>query len=108
MKNFFRIFGVSALLFAVNIMQADEAQTNDATVIPLVNPDGSPIVKTEEDIAKGKENVNAVVEELQELFSYNIYPNLQNIKAKPIAPAYTKISHAPNGYSTLVRYTKVE
>ncbi|MBR7128059.1 MAG: hypothetical protein IKD09_05700 [Lentisphaeria bacterium] len=111
MKNFFRIFGVSALLFAVNIMQADEAQTNDATVIPLVNPDGSPIVKTEEDIAKGKENVNAVVEELQELFSYNIYPNLQNIKAKPIAPAYTKISHAPNGYSTLVyrtRFTDVD
>ena len=107
MRKIFMMLGASAFIFAGSAFAAEQdTQATDVTVIPTINPDGSTIVKTEEDIAKGKENVSAVVSELQELFSYNVYPNLQNVKAKPIAPAYAKISHTPNGYSTLVYRTR--
>ncbi len=106
MRNIFSVMGFSMLLLFGNALVADDASNVEGNVIPLTNPDGSMIVRTEEDIAKGKKNVTAVVDELHELFSYNVYPNLKNIKSKPIAPAYTKISHSPNGYSTLVYRTR--
>ena len=106
MRKIFTLFGVSVLFFVSSAYGAENAQNTEVSVIPSINPDGSAIVKTEEDIARGKENVKSVVNELQELFSYNVYPNLENIKAKPIEPAYIKISHTPNGYSTLVYRTR--
>lgn len=68
------------------------------------------VVRTEEDLARGRENVKNVVDELSALFAADApMPDLKT-QARPILPPYSKIVKGADGYSTLIfrpRFTKV-
>ncbi|MDD3117626.1 MAG: type II and III secretion system protein [Victivallales bacterium] len=61
-----------------------------------------PIIRTQEDIKRGKQNVHSVITELAELFSDNA-PEPVLVKTKrQILPPYSKIIDQGNGRATLV------
>ena len=60
------------------------------------------VVRTEEDIARGKENVRTVMQELTDLFSDDAPAPQVAAAAKPIEEPYAKIIPGTDGRSTLV------
>ena len=73
-----------------------EASLNSAPV------NGEPVVITEEDRVKGKENVKNVLEELQQLFAKENYTVPKRVLGRKIAPAYCKVVDGSDGSATLV------
>ncbi|MBS1369631.1 MAG: hypothetical protein HPZ91_06700 [Lentisphaeria bacterium] len=61
-----------------------------------------PVVRTEEDYARGKQNVRSVIEELTELFADDAPLSVIHDTAKQIQPPYCKVIKAPNDRSTLI------
>lgn len=70
----------------------------------LVPVDRQPelVVRTEEDIARGKENVRTVMQELTELFADDAPAPQVAAASKPIEEPYAKIIPGTDGRSTLV------
>lgn len=64
--------------------------------------EGEPIVRTEEDYARGKQNVRSVIEELTELFTNDNPVSVVQYTSQQILPPYSKIIEAANGRSTLI------
>ena len=63
---------------------------------------GEPVIITEKDREKGKENVKNVIAELQQLFSKETYSIPKRVIGRKTAPAYSKIIDAGDGKATLV------
>ncbi len=61
-----------------------------------------PIVRTEEDYARGKQNVRSVIEELTELFTNDEPVSVVQVSNRQILPPYSKIIDGTNGRSTLI------
>lgn len=81
--------------------EANNVVSSNATLTPTITNGELPL-RTEEDRKRGKENINTVIDELQELFSKNSYQDIKNVTMKPIAPAYSQIIQGPKGTATLV------
>lgn len=60
------------------------------------------VVRTEEDLARGQENVRTVIQELTELFATDSPVPQVTAAAKPIEEPYAQIIPGPDGRSTLV------
>ena len=67
----------------------------------LPEPEGEVVVRTEEDLARGKENVRTVVDELKALFATNQPPQPTAV-AKPVAEPYSQLVKGADGRSTLI------
>lgn len=60
------------------------------------------VVRTEEDLARGQENIRTVIQELTELFSTDSPVPQVTAAAKPIEEPYAQITPGEDGRSTLV------
>ncbi len=63
---------------------------------------GETVVVTEEDRARGKENVKNVLAELQQLFAKENYSTPKKVIGRKVAPAYCKVIQGDGNNATLV------
>ena len=81
---------------------SDKPEVRSEAALNSVPVNGEPVVVTEEDRVKGKENVKNVLEELQQLFAKENYTVPKRVLGRKIAPAYSKVVDGTDGTATLV------
>ena len=62
----------------------------------------APIIRTEEDLIRGKENVRTVIEELSELFADDSPAPVVHESKRKISPPYSKVIKSANDRATLI------
>lgn len=62
----------------------------------------APVIRTAEDMKKGKENVRSVIEELAELFTDDATAPVLHDAKRQVMPPYSKVIQSANGRATLI------
>ena len=89
--------GCGTVLFAT--LSVPYSVAGDDVNVPV---EEMPIVRTEEDVERGKANIRSVIDELSELFSNEAAEPQLTPARKPIEPPYCKVIQGSSGRSTLV------
>ena len=106
-RNLQLAFLFAAVMFPMCTINAEpvpstKPEVRSEAALNSIPVNGEPVVITEKDRAKGKENVKNVLAELQQLFAKENYTVPKRVIGRKIAPAYCKIIDGSNNDATLV------